>query len=311
MECCPICRSTDIKIIATRFRNIIDAKPQLAICNRCDHWCVAPLPNKDDLHHFYSKLLAMDTDEYLSKYRNKKLRIFQRLLEHRLSLPENPVVVEVGPGPIGITPIVPSGAHYVAIEPGSKNNRLLLESAHAKRLTLTCLEDIDELNLSDFTADLIFSNASFEHMLSPRDVLNKLKRHMKPDCWVVIGVPARQVEFPDEALVRSGLYAEIDYCRTHLHSFSSQSMRLLFSSAKIELIAEFPTLLPARMASYDSVFGAWYEFADQRKKALSIRWQLKYLFRLLYHRIVADRIIDPTPNGDDRGEILYVGRSRH
>jgi len=308
MESCPICCSTDIRISRTRFKNIINTQPRLAICRQCDHWCVTPMPDKDDLHHFYSNLLKMDTHEYLSQYRNKKLRIFQRLLRRSVSLSVSPTVLEIGPGPIGITPVLSASTHYVAVEPGSKNNRLLRDSAQAHRLSLTCLEDIHELDDHEITADLIFSNASFEHMLSPKKVLHQLKRHAKPDCWFVIGVPARQVEFPDEALVRSGLYDEIDYCSTHLHSFSSKSMQVLFESCGLEIVAEAPTLLAARMAGYDWIYNSWYEFSSCRRKAQSIRWQLGYLLRLLYHRVVAGRIIDPTPNGDDRGEILCVAR---
>jgi hypothetical protein len=266
------------------------------------------MPNKNDLHQFYSSLLKMDTDQYLKKFRKKKLRVFQRLLA-AIELSEAPTILEVGPGPIGITPLLPAAATYVTIEPGSRNNLSLLESVRDNQLSVTCLEDVADLDERPITADLIFSNASFEHMLSPRDALIKLIQHAKANCYVVIGVPApRQVEFPDEALVRSGLYEEIDYCSTHLHSFSSKSMQILFDTCGIEMISATPTLLPSRMASYAIINHAWQDFIGQRKKAQSIRWQLAYLFKLLYHRIVADKILDPTPDGDDRGEILYLGR---
>lgn len=308
MKSCPICTSTDLRIIRTRFKNIISTQPNLVICLRCDHWCVTPMPSSDNLHDFYSNMLKMDTKEYLYKYKSKKLPIFKRLLESHVRLPAAPTVLEVGPGPIGITPLVPASTHYVAIEPGSKNNQLLRASAQVNYLSLTCLEDVSELDACEIAADLIFSNAALEHMLSPKETLSRLKQHANPDCWFVIGVPARQVEFPDEALVRSGLYDNIDYCSTHLHSFSHTSMKALFDACGIEIVFQAPTLLAARMAGYDYIYNYWYDFAASRRNAQSIRWQLGYLMRLFYHRIIASRVIDPTSKGDDRGEILYVGR---
>lgn len=263
------------------------------------------MPDERELGVFYAHELAMDAKSYLRQYRSKKLRVFKRILGE-INLPPSPCVVEVGPGPIGIASIVPKSAHYVAVEPGSINNEMLVQSASQNGLRIDCLENLDQLATLGVRFDLAFSVASFEHMISPRQALSQLVQCAKPGAWIVLGVPLRCLEFPDEELVRRGLYPDIDYCSTHLHSFSSQSGRFLLESCGIKISSEFVTLTTGRVRSYQVLNRAWKDFAEDRGKAQSLRWHLLFLLRLIV--LYVFKLIDRTPRGDDRCEVVYVGR---
>lgn len=305
MPDCPVCGSPSRVVAGSRFASIIGSSPELAICPVCDHWFVAPMPSERELDAFYTHELAMDTTAYLSQYRNKKLGVFRRILD-AIHLPASPCVVEVGPGPVGIASIVPRSSHYVAVEPGAVNNAMLAESAGQNGLRLDCIDNLDKLAALGVRFDLAFSVASFEHMRSPREALQQLVQCAKPGAWIVLGVPLRCLEFPDEELVRRGLYASIDACPTHLHSFSPRSGRCLLEACGIEIISESTTLTPGRVRSYQALQRAWSDFAVSRSRSQNLRWHLRFLLRLIV--LYAYKLIDRTRRGDDRCEVVYVGR---
>lgn len=302
---CPVCGSLSHIVSGSQFNAIIGSRPELAICSRCDHWFVVPMPNECELDAFYAHGLVMDAKAYLGQYRSKKLRVFKRILGG-IELPPSPCVVEVGPGPIGIASIVPTSAHYVAVEPGSNNNAMLAQCAAKNGLRIDCVDNVAKLVTLGVRFDLAFSVASFEHMISPRQALKQLVQCAKPGAWIVLGLPLRCLEFPDEELVRRGLYPGIDYCSTHLHSFSPRSGRSLLESCGIEIISEMSTLTTGRVRSYQALNRAWKDFTVDRNKAQNLKWHLHFLLRLMI--LYAFKLIDRTPRGDDRCEVVYVGR---
>jgi len=306
MPICPVCGSLSQIVAGSQFKSIVGSRPQLAICPDCDHWFVAPMPSERELDVFYRHELTMDTKAYLSQYRSKKLRAFGRILSG-IDLPTSPCVVEIGPGPIGIASIVPSSTHYVVVEPGAVNNAILAESVTQRGLRADFIDSLGNLNALGVRFDLAFSVASFEHMISPLQAMNQLLQCAKPGAWIVGGVPLRCLEFPDEELVRRGLYSEIDYCPTHLHSFSSRSCRALLESCGVEIIGVSTTLSPGRVRSYEELHQAWMDFVGERNNAQNLLWHLRFLLRLIV--LYSYKLIDRTPRGDDRCEVVYVGRA--
>ena len=305
MTCCPICNCYDAVITKTKFKSIVGFSPSLAICPACDHWFVSPMPSYQMLDLFYTSILSMDSKSYLRQYKKKKLTIFNRVISG-VDLPPSPVVIEIGPGPIGILSILPKFSRYIAVEPGAKNNKSLFKAAEFHKIRLLCVESISDLPCLGVKADLIFANASFEHMISPRDSLNELINSAKSSAYVVIGLPSRSLEFPDEELVRKGLYETINYCSTHLHSFGNRSASLLLESCGLEIVSSATTMTAARMRSYNIISSAWKDFTTDRTKSQSFKWHLGFLRKLIYLYIF--KILDRTPSGDDRCEILYICR---
>ena len=304
---CPVCLASSVVETDIAFVDIIGAQPYLSICATCDHWFVSPMPGESELEKFYRTRLKMNSKAYLKSYSGKKLQIFKKIID-KLKLPGGCSVLEIGPGPIGIASIIPRNSSYVSIEPGLSNSSELLKVARLNNVNIKSLENMHELSGLNIKFDLIFSNATLEHMISPRDALVQVLSYARPGAHIIIGVPSRQLEFPDEALVRSGFFSKINYCNTHLHSFSVKSMTTLLDECNIAIDARLSTLAEGRMIGYALVHRSWYSLAENRRNAISLRWSILYFLRLVYHRIIGNKIIDPTPPGDDRGETIYVGR---
>lgn len=275
-------------------------------CFNCKHLWLAPLPAESEVNEFYKKELAMDGREYAFQYQKNKLKVFKAILE-KYKLLDCGSVVEIGPGPIGIMPILSSGSIYFAVEPGLQNRSSLAQIARDNSLHFSAWDSVDVMP-DDILCDLLFSVAAFEHMIDPRGAFMAAVGHLKPGGYVVFGVPDRNVEIPDHVLIKIGVSNEVRFCKTHLHSFDESSVRNLFDQAGVDFIGLSHMLNKRNSMSHHKV-SSMLEEGVIKNKLLGIRWLCKYTYNLALLKIHR-YLMGILNNGDDRCEVVYIGVKR-
>jgi SAM-dependent methyltransferase len=276
-------------------------------CPNCDHWWLEPFPDEEELNAYYQGCRVMVTTGYTRQYPRKKLNVFRAILTARQLL-EKTSFLEIGPGPVGIAPILPIGATYYAVEPGIAYSRALGQIAEKRQLDLHVYDYI-ELVPRESRVDVLFANAVFEHLRDPLYTFTTAVRLLRPGATVVFGVPDRSIEIPEYAFVPSGFYKNINYGENHLHSFSQASVKALFEQGGVELIDTCHMLKQRLIAAYHQLSSVWEE-GVVNQRMMSVRWMLQYARRLFEFRI-ANYVIDRRRSGDDRCEAVYIGIKRH
>jgi len=302
---CPICRTPTV-IGKTQVKNSLGCQRLFSHCPNCDHWWLNPMPDVEELNIYYHARTGMVTTGYVQQYPQKKLKIFLAILSAQ-RFHEKTSVLEIGPGPVGITPIVPKGAMYIAVEPSIAYKKSLKTIAENRNLHFHAYDSINMIP-KDTRVDMMFTNAVFEHLIDPLNTFTTAASLLNPGAAVVFGVPDRNVEIPDHAFIPSGLFKSIDYCENHLHSFSPASVKALFEQGGVELVEMCHTLKQGLVTAYYQISHVLEDGVINRRM-MSGRWILKYL-RSLFTFKIASYIIDRRRTGDDRCEVIYIGVKR-
>lgn len=94
--------------------------------------------------------------------------------------------------------------------------------------------------------DYIILGDVLEHLVSPLDVLQKIKNCLKPEGYIIISVPnVAHASIKANLLLNDWSYTEIGILdKTHLHFFSSQSLPGFIASAGLEVLNVQYTTLP-------------------------------------------------------------------
>ena len=303
---CPACNHTENSYL-TYIRESIGKRRELVACKRCDHWFTSPLPSEEELDEFYSNKFT-HTDSYKNggyKRKIKRLKKALDLIDQRII--SSPRILEYGPGPYGILPLMKPGQKYVAIEPCLEYHPYLKKMAHRRGVDCKVISH-PSIEL-DSSFDLAISIATLEHVANPEKVLTSLSSSVVRDGWLINGIPDRLVEFPDSELVRNGLYQMgIDYCETHLHSFSQRSIELLYENVGVTVHSRSRKLLNKFSYIYYSKLQHLLGSAAKDRGLIKSPFTIKLALHLIFHRIVIQKLLDLHTPGDDRCEIIVAGR---
>jgi len=305
IKSCVIC-SRPAVVGKTQVLNSLGRSRVFCHCPNCEHWWLEPMPDSDELKSYYQSRTGMVTTGYVQQYPRKKLKHFCRILKKHGLLATSPVL-EIGPGPVGITPLLPSGVTYIAVEPGIAYSKSLKQSAEKKQLDFYGYDSIDMVP-DDKRFNMLFTNAVFEHLIDPLDTFRLAVRHLNAGAAVVFGVPDRNVEILESAFIPSGLFKEIAYGENHLHSFSESSVKIMFNQMGIDFIATDHMLAAGLVSAYKRLSKS-LEYGVINQRLTSARWALNNLKALLQYRI-ANTLIDRRNPGDDRCEAIYIGVKR-
>jgi len=213
-------------------------------------------------------------------------------------------LLELGPGPVGLVSLMNPGSRYVAVEP-SQAARDSLQTICAER-SVSCLlvSNISELQ-DPGNVDVLFSNATLEHVPDPLALLSVAVQQLRPEGLCVIGVPDRTIEIPYPSLVRQQILKHVAFCSSHLHSFSSKSLQMLFQASGLRVHASDHLLKPGLLAAYRA-YGACVASGIEDDRLMRYRWFCKlaiHFLRLSWAKLFIDR----RGKGDDRGEMILIG----
>ncbi len=299
---CPICGFAS-RPGGTIVPNSLGRQRMFRHCQGCDHLWVDPMPDVAEVATYYRTRATMMGGAYPATYLRKKLSRFQSVLDAHGCHASN-VILEIGPGPIGMTDLVVPGCRYVGIEPSEEYRAALTERLSQRGVECNCYETVSDIPAA-VQPDLFFSNAAFEHLVNPREVFLAATQLMPTGGIVVLGIPDRCVELPDAPLVISGAYSSRDFHSTHLHSFSEQSVLSLFGQAGVERIGTHHALRPGLARACRQLHDVLEE-GLATARVTSAWWLARYARAMFVHRL-ARWLIDPRPSGDDRCEAIYVG----
>lgn len=305
---CPVCKTfLSENSSLTYIRESIGKRRELAACQSCDHWFTFPPPTEEELDEFYTNTFT-HTDNYKHGGYKRKIKRLRKVLESiDRSILSSPRILEHGPGPYGILPLMKPGQKYVAIEPCLKYHPYLQEIAERRGVDCTVISHHSIDLESHF--DLAISIATLEHVANPEKAITSLRSTVARGGWLIIGIPDRLVEFPDSELVRKGLYQTgIDYCETHLHSFSQRSIELLYERAGVTVHSCSHKLLNRFSYIYYSKLQHLLESASKDRGLIKFAFTIKLSLYLIFHRIAVQRLLDLHTPGDDRCEIIVAGR---
>jgi len=226
---CPICghQASPTKMFV---KNSFGASRNFFFCNNCHHLFLTPLPLEGELLSFYSNSSVESEANYYKSYLNGRLKRLSKLLKNILN--SKSIVLELGPGGVGILPLLPKGATYIAIETSSQNRSSLKEIAVRRSINIHLLENIDQLSKSvqKIHYDIVIAVSVIEHVVNPKLFIEKAIYRLKAGGLVVIGVPYQNIEVP---FLING---KLNFCQTHLHSFSEQSLTELVKSLNLKVL---------------------------------------------------------------------------
>jgi 2-polyprenyl-3-methyl-5-hydroxy-6-metoxy-1,4-benzoquinol methylase len=261
------------------------------------------MPDATEITSYYQSRVGMIGTGYIQQYQKKKLKIFRSILMTH-NLLDKTSILEIGPGPVGISSIVPIGATYIAVEPGIAYSKALKESAKSRNLHFHAYQSIDMVP-KNMRFDLFFTSAAFEHLIDPRTTFNTAMDLLNPGAMVVFGVPDRSVEIPDYPFIQSGLYKKVNYGENHLHSFSLASVRALFEQGGVGLLHTNHMLKHSLVTAHHKLSNV-IKVGVSNQRMMSARWIIQYLKALFIIRI-ATYTTDRRQIGDDRCEAIYIG----
>lgn len=167
---CIICGS-ELKKTNAHMKSI-NAKRYFTYCKECDHVSLFPLPSNIELDNFYFESNVMMNKGYQKAYVTKKLPKIKKAFEKFLHGDEN--ILEIGPGPIGVTPILKKTQTYFAIEKNEVYINNLSEITNKNSVKSNFFTSMDEFSQKNLKIDLIIMNAVLEHIPNPVDFIGNL-----------------------------------------------------------------------------------------------------------------------------------------
>lgn len=263
------------------------------------------MPSLSELSHFYGSVVDLNAAGYRAGYSKKKQRVIARVLKRYLDLSSSSVtLLELGPGPLGLARLMNPGSRYIAVEPSQSARASLQQICEERSVYFLLVSDITELQDTG-NVDVLFSNATLEHVPDPLALLSAAVQQLRPEGLCVVGVPDRTIEIPYSTLVHQHVLKRVAFCSSHLHSFSSQSLHMLFQSSGLRVQASDHLLKPGLLAAYRS-YGACIARGIEDDRLMRYRWFCE-LFLNFLRLSWAKLFVDRRGKGDDRGEMLLIG----
>lgn len=235
---CPICHHSGRSVLTT------EAGTDVALCSnrRCRHFWALDLTAGHGVHD-WTTTVDLTSDQSLSLYRERNLRLLDRFLQ---LMPERPIrCLDFGAG----------DAHV---------SRTFKETM-GDRIQITCIEADERCwrhypawgldvctELDDLAGqfDLIYLIEVIEHLDDPLQVLIALRSRLAPGGFMFISTPeGSQVESSTDAYRNP----------THVHFFSRNSLNLLLNKAGFtklektfvpELFPDYPTTRASHIKRY-------------------------------------------------------------
>jgi hypothetical protein len=218
MEECPICGG---RADSCAFNNAdsIGAERKYHLCHTCEHLFLLPVPDEKALEAHYAGATTEVSRHYPRAYA-RRLRRLGGII--RPYLPRKPSrYLEIGPGSIGIVPLLQKGDEYHAIEPGQENRKRLAAALSQGDVQGTMYRATAELQSVECDVAIIMS--CLEHVPSPVQTVADASKHLSPGGTLIFGSPIQELEYADLQVLGGKIRANGD----HLHSFSEKSARAL------------------------------------------------------------------------------------
>lgn len=227
MEKCPICGG-EARRCAFSNAASIGAKRTYHHCCECEHLFLLPVPAEQDLAAHYAAATTEVSRHYPRAYARRLHRLSKII---RPFLPGKPArYLEIGPGSIGVVPLLAKGDEYCAIEPGEENRRELSTALEKAGVLSAVFRSISEFEGAECHVAVIMS--CLEHVRSPLQMLSEVSGHLAPGAILVFGSPRQDLEYADLGVLDGSISSNGD----HLHSFSENSARALVEGAGFECL---------------------------------------------------------------------------
>ncbi len=228
---CPLCKYY-ISKNKFYFKSPIKISEQyeIRVCPECKHLFTNPLPSVQVLDYFYnsdsfsSHLLNSNQNEYIKKENVSKWELIRKFKSSGLLL-------DIG---CGVGNFISLGKNYNFEVAGIEGSNKLADygkNTLGLNITETSLENCPE----DFIkADVITLWDVLEHIKSPKRAIDKLKKFLKPDGIIIVGVPnANSLDASIFGPHWIGFWVPL-----HLHHFSPKILRGIFKEQNTIIIHE-------------------------------------------------------------------------
>ena len=226
---CPICDSASMYAGWVK-RDCFGEDRKLYRCDKCDHIFVGVMPCKDVIDGYYQELQTEQSSKYKESYSNRLNFIRKKFIDYLWS---GKGVLEVGPGSIGLLPLLKKRQKYYFFEKNVGNKRSI--ALEAKRLEIIAAEY--EMNGNIDEIDIVISVSCLEHFSNLNnfiDILNSIRHPHK--IIVIIGVPMAEFEICEEAKVAALInYGILPVDRDHLHHFSEKSLSIFLRKHDLDI----------------------------------------------------------------------------
>ncbi|WP_163537041.1 class I SAM-dependent methyltransferase [Gracilibacillus sp. YIM 98692] len=228
---CVICGSSTCKVIHKTVRDSNDH--DVVVCNNCNHFQLAPLPNVEDDENFYNKnsQAKFVSNITVEEARKKALPDTKRRVEFVKNYTNiDSKILDIGCGyGFFVENLNNQGIEVDGLE--TSESRRLIARKNSKRniLDINLLSDSTPKDYIE-KYDMVTLFHVLEHISSPRKFLKNVLKFLKKEGYLIIEVP----NVDDHLLSISKAYNNFYWQRAHLSYFNIKSIDLLLSNFKFQ-----------------------------------------------------------------------------